>query len=75
MSESKTSAIAVVTLTVSVELTQPWPGEATLAEVQKRAREEARERLASIASALGSQSVRVGEVRSVRVVLNEEKVA
>jgi hypothetical protein len=74
MSESKTSAIAVVTMTVSVELSQPWPGEATLAEVQKRARRDAEERLGVVATELAKQDIRIGQIRSIRIVLNEEKL-
>lgn len=74
MSESKTSATAMVTMTVSVELSQPWDGEATLAKVQKEARREAEERLAQLAMDMLRQGVRVGQVRSIRIVLNEEKL-
>lgn len=72
MAESKTSTIAVVTLTMSVELSQPRGGECTLAQIQ--ARRDATERLAMAATALRDQGMRVGEVRAIRIVLNEEPV-
>lgn len=74
MAESKTSATALVTMTVSVELSQPWGGEATLAQVQQQARRDAEERLAQLATEMLRQGVRIGQVRSIRIVLNEEKL-
>lgn len=74
MAESKTSATALVTMTVSVELSQPWGGEATLTQVQQQARLDAEERLAQLATEMLRQGVRIGQVRSIRIVLNEEKL-
>lgn len=74
MSESKTKATALVTLTVSVELTQPWDGTFTLEQVQKQAREDALRVLGCLGADLAKRGVRVGDVRSVRIVLNEEKL-
>lgn len=74
MPDSKTTAIAVVTMTVSIELSQPWGGECTLDQVQKQARGDAEERLGMARAALAKDGIRIGEVRSVRIVLNEEKL-
>lgn len=73
MTESKTSATAIVTMTVSVELNQPWGGECTLAQVQQQARRDAQEQLEQLRQHWATRGVRIGEVRSIRIVLNEEK--
>lgn len=71
MTDSKTRATAVVTMTVSVNLDQPWLGDATLEQVQKQAKDDA---LALLSRSLTGSGVRVGEIRSIRIVLNEEKL-
>jgi len=71
--ENKTTATAVVTMTVSVELSQPRGGECTLDEIQKQAREDATEKLAALGREFAARGVRIGEVRSVRIVLNEAR--
>lgn len=73
MSESKTSATAIVTMTVSFELSQPWGGESTLEQIQKQARRDAEERLGMVRDELAKDGIRIGEVRSIRIVLNEER--
>lgn len=70
MSESKTTATAVVSCTVHVHLTQPWGGEFTLQKVQEQARESAMDLLRS---KMGS-GISLGDVKSVRVIMNEERV-
>lgn len=74
MKESRTTAIAVVTVTLSIELKQPWGAESTLEQVQKQARQEALERVGAVAGDLAKIDARVGEIRSIRIVLNEERM-
>jgi len=74
MAESNTRATAIVTVTVSVVLDQPWGGECTLGQIQKQARQEAEDRLRYIAKDLAAQRITVGDVRGIRIVLNEEKL-
>jgi hypothetical protein len=74
MKETKTSATAVVTLTLNVYLDQPWTGESTLEQVQKRARAEAMDRITGALTELVKRDIRVGQVQSVRIILNEEAV-
>lgn len=68
---TRTRAEAV---TISIELKQPWGGEATLEQVQKQARQEALERIGAVAGDLAKIDARVGDVRSIRIVLNEERL-
>lgn len=74
MKESKTSATAIVTMTVKVHLTQPWGGDATLESVQKTARRDAEEHLRMCATEMLKHSIRIGEIQSIRIILNEEKI-
>lgn len=70
MAESKSTATVVVTMTVSVHLTQPWGGDCTLAQVKLQAMREAEERLT-----IAMQNVRqvvIGKFHSMRVLLDEE---
>lgn len=73
MPDTKTSAIAIVTMTV-IELPQPWGADCTLAQVQKQARDGAHQTMHRITKELDARGVRVGEIRSMRIVLNEEKL-
>lgn len=74
MPDTKTSAIAIVTMTVSIELSQPWGADCTLVQVQKQARDGAHQAMHSLAKELGARGVRVDEIRSMWIVLNEEKL-
>lgn len=81
MPESKTSAIAVVVVTLRVELTQPWGGEWTLEKVQQQAKRDALDRVRCLQFpnsraqvGQGDREITVGEIHSCRIVLNEEKL-
>lgn len=81
MSESKTSVTALVTVTLRVQLTQPWGGDCTLEQVQKQATREALDRVKILnypnshrQIGQGDGDVTVGEVRSCRIIFNEEKL-
>lgn len=80
MPQSKTQATAVVFVKLAVRLDQPWAGEATLEEVQVRAREQALQMVGQLAPkydaanvASGAGRISIVEVTNVRVILNEEK--
>lgn len=70
----ETSATALVTMTVSIELSQPWGADCTLAQIQKQARDGAETALGGLARDLNARGIRIGEVRSIRIVLNEEHI-
>lgn len=70
MAESKSTATVVVTMTVSVHLTQPWGGDCPLSQVKMQAMREAEERLT-----IAMQNVRqvvIGKFHSMRVLFDEE---
>ena len=71
---TKSSTIAVATATVSIELTQPWSGDCPLDQVRKQAIDDATDHLRRAASDLAKHGIRIGEVRSIRIVINEDKV-
>lgn len=71
---SKTSAIAIVTMTVNIELQQPWGADCTLAQVQQQARDGAHGTMHSLRDMLELRGVRVGDIHAMRIVLNEEKL-
>lgn len=74
MPDTKTTAIAVVTMTVSIELHQGWGADCTLAQLQKQARDEAVGTLRGMEDALNKRNARIGEIRAIRVMFNEERL-
>ncbi len=69
---TKTSATAVVTLTVNVHLDQPWSAGATLEQVQSQARADAVDVIARAATELSARRIFVGSITKIRIILNEE---
>lgn len=74
------SATAIVSVTLAIEVNSPWGSDCTLQQVKKQATEEALQRIAQLRGSNGRQvgeltdGVRVTEVRSIRIVLNEDRV-
>lgn len=69
--ETKARATAIVQVTLEVVLSQPWTGEATVAEIQKRATQQALEILRKVVEGDRTYSIRLGPAAGVRIVLNE----
>lgn len=72
MPESKTRAHATVTVTVVIDLAQPWGGEATLDQVRKQAREDAVQQLGYLRAELRQKGFRIGDVDKVHISITEE---
>lgn len=67
-------AYARVTMTVEMDLTQPWGGESTLQEVYKRAAREAVDRLNRLRDKEGDTVFRVlGEVHVKAIIVEEHR--
>jgi hypothetical protein len=81
MSDTKTTATAIVSVTLAVEVGSSWGGDCTMAQVKKQATEEAVRRLGHLRGQTSDRHVQDGvdgshitEVRAIRIVLNEGKL-